>query len=157
MIYVFEWHYISLGSRVNSKSTLIPYHGRKHLPGLLLTEMVNNITISWKAQAVKANRGRAFVIEEVLMPKREDYLAQLDEWGYGYCRKCGKIRYSADLEATENGIRCRRCGSYDLEAPGWIYCPHEKASAVKCARAGRGIKQGEFGSECELRCNFRKS
>ena len=91
------------------------------------------------------------------MLKQETYLDQIREWEYCYCRNCGKIRYSSELEATKEGIRCCKCGSYDLEAPGWIWCPHEKSLAVKCARAGKGIRQGENGTECELHCNFRKS
>ncbi len=97
------------------------------------------------------------------MQKQEDYLAllegllaQIEEWGYCYCRTCSRIRYKAELEATEQGIRCSKCGGYDLESPGWVYCPHEKSSAVKCARAGRGIVKGEYGYTCELRCTFRK-
>ena len=91
------------------------------------------------------------------MQKLADCFAQIDEWGYCYCKNCNRIRYSGELEATEQGIRCARCGGYDLEAPAWVHCPHEKSAAVKCARAGRGIKQGEYGYECELRCNFRQS
>jgi len=87
------------------------------------------------------------------MQKQEVYLAQIYEWEYAYCRNCGKIRYIFDLEATEHGIRCSKCGSYDLEAPRWVYCPHRKAS-VKCARAGKGLIKEEYGYECEHRCRF---
>jgi len=87
------------------------------------------------------------------MQKQEVYLAQIDEWEYGYCRNCGRIRYSFDLEATERGIQCSKCGSYELEAPNWVYCPHRKVT-VKCARAGRGLIQEEYAYECEHRCRF---
>jgi len=90
------------------------------------------------------------------MLEREGYLTQIYEWEYCYCRDCGKIRYSSELEVTERGIRCSKCRGYDLEAPAWVRCPYEKSSAVKCARAGRGIKEGTQGYECELHCNFRK-
>jgi len=91
------------------------------------------------------------------MSQLETALDTIKEWEYCYCQSCGKIRYSSELEATANGIRCRRCGSYSLEAPAWVICPHEKSQAVKCARAGKGIVHGAYGYECELRCNFRKS
>ncbi len=90
------------------------------------------------------------------LARLEGYLAQIDDWGYCYCRSCKEIRYSSDLKAAWQGIQCSKCGKYDLEAPGWVYCPHEKSLAVKCARAGKGIIRGEYGLECELRCNFRK-
>ncbi len=89
------------------------------------------------------------------MQKRKDYIAQINEWGYCYCRNCDRMRYSYELEATERGIRCSKCGGYDLEAPGWAYCPHDNVSAVKCPRAGKGIIKGEYGDECEYRCSFR--
>ena len=90
------------------------------------------------------------------MQEREDYLAQINEWEYCYCRHCDKIRYSFELEPTEHGIQCSKCGGYDLEAPGWVPCPHERVGAVKCARAGKGIKREEYGDDCKYRCSFRK-
>ena len=91
------------------------------------------------------------------MQRKEDYRTQIFEWEYCYCRDCGKIRYSSDLEATEHGIRCVKCGSYDLEGPRWVRCPHHKM-AVKCARAGRGlVKKEEYWYECEYRCRFLES
>ncbi len=89
------------------------------------------------------------------MQTREDYLAQINGWEYCYCRKCDKIRYSFELEATEQGVRCSVCGGYSLEAPGWVQCPHEKSGAVKCARAGKGIVKQEYGNECQYHCDFR--
>ncbi len=88
------------------------------------------------------------------MSKLEDYLALIDEWEYCYCRNCDKIRYSSELEATERGIRCSRCGGYDLEAPGWVNCP--QMTAVKCARAGKGIMRGDYGVKCIYHCIYRK-
>ncbi len=90
------------------------------------------------------------------MQKQEVYLDQISEWEYCYCRDCDRIRYSFELEATERGIRCSKCGGYDLEAPGWVHCPHEKSGAVKCARAGIGIIIEEYGEDCKHRCSFRK-
>ena len=90
------------------------------------------------------------------MGKREAYLEQIREWGYCYCRNCDSIRYSFELEATEQGIRCSKCGGYNLEAPGWVYCPQERGGAIKCARAGKGIKREKYGTECKYRCSFRE-
>jgi len=91
------------------------------------------------------------------MPEREANLSQIDEWEYCYCRNCEKIRYGFELEATERGIRCSKCGSYDLEAPGWVRCPYERDSAVKCPRAGKGIVKKDYGVECEYHCIYRRS
>jgi hypothetical protein len=88
--------------------------------------------------------------------KLEDYLTKINEWEYCYCRNCDKIRYSFELEATESGIRCSRCGGYALEAPGWVHCPHEKVGAVKCPRTGSGIRREKYEDECKYRCSFRK-
>ena len=90
------------------------------------------------------------------MGKREAYLDQISECEYCYFRGCDRIRYSFDLEATERGIRCSECGGYDLEAPAWIHCPHERAGAVKCARAGRGVIREGYGDDCKYRCAFRR-
>lgn len=90
------------------------------------------------------------------MQMREVYLNQIHEWEYCYCQNCEKIRYGFELEATDRGIQCAKCGSYDLEAPAWVHCPHERSRAVKCARAGRGIRREEYGEECKYRCIFRK-
>jgi hypothetical protein len=91
----------------------------------------------------------------MLNPK--DYLKQIKEWEYCYCAKCEKIIYAHELELTERGIQCSKCKGYDLEAPAWVSCPHEKVSAVKCPRAGKGIRKGETGDECVFSCSFRKS
>jgi len=91
------------------------------------------------------------------MPEQKNYLDQIRDWEYCYCKKCDRIRYSFELEATEQGIRCSMCGSYDLEAPAWVHCPHEKVRAVKCARAGKGIVKEEYLDDCKYRCNFRKA
>ena len=91
------------------------------------------------------------------MSKLNAYLDEIHKWEYCYCKNCDKIRYESELEATERGIQCSNCGSFDLEAPDWITCPHNKAGAVKCARAGKGIKKEEYGYDCKYRCNFRKS
>ena len=90
------------------------------------------------------------------MQKLEIYLTQLREWEYCYCRNCERIRYSFELEVTVCGIRCSKCGAYDLEAPAWVNCPHQKSRAVKCPRAGKGIKKEEYGDDCRYHCNFRR-
>ena len=90
------------------------------------------------------------------MQTLEEYLEQIQEWEYCYCRDCDRIRYSFELEATERGVRCSKCGGYDLEAPAWVHCPHERAGAVKCARAGRGITREQYGDDCKYHCIFRK-
>ena len=90
------------------------------------------------------------------MQKQADYLAQIDEWEYGYCRNCDRIRYDYELEATEFGIRCFRCGSYDLEAPGWVSCPQIKSGVVKCPRAGKGIVREDYAVKCQYHCSFRR-
>ena len=90
------------------------------------------------------------------MRKREALLNQIREWEYCYCGKCDRIRYSSELEVTDRGIRCSECGSYALEIPAWVHCPHEKSGAVKCARAGKGIMKEEYGENCIHRCNFRR-
>lgn len=89
------------------------------------------------------------------MQKLQIYLNQLHEWEYCYCRNCDRIRYSFDLEVTGYGIRCSRCGGYDLEAPAWVNCPYQKPGTVKCPRGGKGIKKEEYGYDCKYRCNFR--
>ena len=91
------------------------------------------------------------------MGKREDYLAQILDWGYCYCRNCDRIRYSFELEATEDGIRCSKCGGYNLEAPGWAVCPYQRGGAVKCARAGKGLVAEKYGIDCKYRCSFRST
>lgn len=90
------------------------------------------------------------------MPGVDDYLKQISNWGYAYCTGCDRIRYSPELEATNRGIRCRVCGSDELEEPAWVRCPHEKASAVKCPRGGKGIVHRGYVTECRYRCGYRK-
>ena len=90
------------------------------------------------------------------MTKREDYLEQIREWEYCYCRHCDKIRYASELEVTEDGIKCSVCGNYGLEAPAWVHCPHDRGGAVKCARAGKGVMRENYGDECKYHCDFRK-
>ncbi|MDD2212549.1 MAG: hypothetical protein PHV56_06260 [Clostridia bacterium] len=85
----------------------------------------------------------------------EYYFAKIKEWEYCYCKNCKTIKFSVDLEATEDGIRCSTCKSYDLEAPDWVNCPHHKDTVVKCARAGKGIKKLKYGYECQDHCCFR--
>jgi hypothetical protein len=89
--------------------------------------------------------------------KREAHAAQIDIWEYCYCESCDRIRYHFELKATAVGIRCSKCGSYDLEAPAWIFCPHAMfLAATKCPRGGKGIIKGKNRIECNFRCSFRK-
>lgn len=91
------------------------------------------------------------------MKTQDEQAAQIAEWEYCYCVTCNRIRYRFELEATEAGIRCLKCGGYELEAPAWIFCPHAMfLTATKCPRAGQGIKRGKDGIECNYRCSFRK-
>ena len=90
------------------------------------------------------------------MLKLGDYRTQMHKWEYCYCRDCDRIRYSFELEATESGIRCSKCGGYNLEAPGWVLCPAERGSAVKCPRAGKGIIRGDYAVECKYHCIYRE-
>jgi len=85
----------------------------------------------------------------------EHYLDIIKNWGYCYCVKCKEIRYSSELEATVDGVRCSKCKGYNLEAPGWVKCPHHKDSYVKCARSGKGIVKLKYEYVCQDDCNFR--
>jgi len=95
--------------------------------------------------------------EKVKKNGLEHFLSEIVEWEYCYCVNCKTIVFSKDLEATEEGIRCSKCKGYKLEAPGWVICPHHKDSAVKCARAGKGIVKSKYESECKDHCSFRLS
>ncbi|MGM0689212.1 MAG: hypothetical protein ACQESO_06480 [Bacillota bacterium] len=83
------------------------------------------------------------------------YNEKIKNWEYAYCVDCKQIRFSSELEATPGGIRCSKCTGYNLEAPGWVVCPHHKDSLVKCPRAGKRIVKSEHGTECQDHCNFR--
>jgi hypothetical protein len=85
----------------------------------------------------------------------KDLTEQIGEWEYCYCQGCRKIRESKDLKITESGVQCIRCGGSELEAPGWVACPHHKMSEVKCPRAGKGIVRHTGGYDCADRCFFR--
>jgi hypothetical protein len=88
---------------------------------------------------------------------KEHYIEEIKNWEYGYCEECGQIRFSSELEATPEGIRCSKCKGYKLEAPGWVVCPHHKESMVKCPRAGKRIVKLDQGAVCQDHCNFRLS
>jgi hypothetical protein len=74
---------------------------------------------------------------------------------YCYCHDCRKIREAADLMLTEKGLQCRHCGGYNFDQASWVICPHDKISAVKCPRGGKGIIDNGSGFECIDRCFFR--
>lgn len=76
---------------------------------------------------------------------------------YCYCLKCTRIKDISDLKSTAKGIQCRQCGGYDLSEAGWVACPYNKMTAVKCPTAGRGIVNTDSGLECMDRCFFRTS
>ncbi|RLI34376.1 hypothetical protein DRO53_03735 [Candidatus Bathyarchaeota archaeon] len=89
--------------------------------------------------------------------KKAEYEVKIKEWEYCFCNVCNRIRYADELEATDEGIRCKICGSYELTPPGWVRCPGDmKSSAVKCPVGGKGIKVGDQGIYCEFKCYFRK-
>jgi len=88
--------------------------------------------------------------------KLKVYRDQLHEWKYCYCKNCERIRYGFELEVTESGIRCSKCGGYDLETHAWVNCPHAILALVKCPPAGKGIEREEYGDVCNYRCNFQK-
>ena len=95
-------------------------------------------------------------MSEVENHETQSYQKQIGEWEYCYCKKCDHIKYSSELEATPEGIRCRDCGSYELESPAWVCCPYEiRCSIVKCPRGGRGIKVTPEGERCVYNCTFR--
>jgi hypothetical protein len=94
---------------------------------------------------------------ELRMKTAKDYIGLINDWEYCYCVKCDTIRYADELTATDQGIKCSVCGSYDLEAPAWISCPQEiRKAGVKCPRGGSGIRKGDKGDEiCIYHCAFR--
>ena len=77
------------------------------------------------------------------------------ELEYCYCHECHKLREAVDLVLTEKGLQCRYCGGYNFDQAGWVVCPHQKISSVKCPRSGKGIIASENGLECTDRCFFR--
>jgi len=80
---------------------------------------------------------------------------KLTDMEYCFCHHCKRIKESGELCVTEKGLQCRKCGSYDLDEPGWVVCPHQKISFVKCPRGGRGIINSGGGYNCIDRCFFR--
>ncbi len=85
----------------------------------------------------------------------EYFVDIIKDWGYCYCANCREIRYGSELEATVDGVRCSKCKSYNLEAPGWVRCPHHKDTLVKCPRSGKGIVKLKYEYECQDHCSFR--
>jgi hypothetical protein len=86
----------------------------------------------------------------------EKTMAQLALMEYCYCSSCMRIKESSELLLSEEGtLVCRQCGNSNLDEPGWVACPHQKMTAVKCPRAGRGIISSDSGLECIDRCFFR--
>ncbi|MDW7740099.1 MAG: hypothetical protein SCJ97_08605 [Bacillota bacterium] len=78
-----------------------------------------------------------------------------EETEYCYCHNCKRIRADHELEMTAEGLRCKVCGGSDFDQSGWVVCPHQKVSAVKCPRAGKGIIRDLHGYDCLDRCFFR--
>ncbi len=74
---------------------------------------------------------------------------------YCFCYRCNKIKVMEDLVETEKGLKCIQCGGYNLGEAGWVACPHNKMTAVKCPVAGKGIVDNGSGLECMDRCSFR--
>lgn len=79
----------------------------------------------------------------------------IDTIEYCFCFNCNSIKEASDLVSTEEGLKCRECGGFNLGEAGWVNCPHQKLSAVKCPRAGKGIVYSGSGIECIDRCYFR--
>jgi hypothetical protein len=78
---------------------------------------------------------------------------ETEDYEYGFCRDCQRIRYASELEITLHGIQCLKCGGHHVELPRWVDCPHRKG-AVKCAFGGTGLARGKTGYECRDRCRF---
>lgn len=76
-----------------------------------------------------------------------------EKYEYLYCKNCKVVRYRHELEMTEQGVKCPECGQDDFEESGWVQCPFHKC-AVKCAVAGKGLTQKEYGYECLYNCSF---
>ncbi len=87
--------------------------------------------------------------------KVEGNALKIEAIEYCYCHKCNQIKGHRDLIITDGGLQCSRCGGYDLGEPGWVACPYQKMSAVKCPLAGKGIIDNGYGLECTDRCFFR--
>lgn len=74
---------------------------------------------------------------------------------YLFCNKCGKIKELGELDINDNRIKCLKCGNTRLAEPGWVACPYNKMTAVKCPMGGNGIVNTGNGVECLDRCFFR--
>ncbi len=74
---------------------------------------------------------------------------------YLYCYQCGKIKEVKELDIKGNKIKCLKCGNTRLAEPGWVACPYNKMTAVKCPMGGKGIVNTGNGVECLDRCFFR--
>ncbi|MDW7729711.1 MAG: hypothetical protein ACNA7Z_04480 [Dethiobacteria bacterium] len=75
---------------------------------------------------------------------------------YCYCNSCMRIKGLDEIITDDEGnLLCSHCGSRELDEPGWVICPHQKMTAVKCPRAGKGIISNGSGLECSDRCFFR--
>ena len=108
-------------------------------------------------KSVTKKRNHPNKIKNPALNNQEQNAAQAAIWEYCYCKSCDRIRYQFELKATAIGIMCSKCGSYDLEAPAWIFCPHAMfIAATKCPRGGKGIIKGKNRIECNYRCSFRK-
>lgn len=83
--------------------------------------------------------------------KLNDYSA----FEYLYCHQCGRIKEPVELDIFGNNIKCRKCGNERFAEPGWVACPHNKMTAVKCPMGGKGIVNTDGGIECLDRCFFR--
>lgn len=82
-------------------------------------------------------------------------LIKVEGMEYCYCIHCRRLKESADLVMTIKGLKCLECGNFDFEEPGWVNCPYQKLTAVKCPRAGKGITNNDSGLDCADRCYFR--
>jgi len=86
----------------------------------------------------------------------KNVLSNLSLMEYCYCNGCMRIKGLDDIIINQNGIpACSKCGSIDLDEPGWVLCPYQKMTAVKCPRSGKGLINDGAGLECTDRCFFR--
>ncbi|NLI14076.1 hypothetical protein [Pelotomaculum propionicicum] len=115
----------------------------------------DNCVYESKSHPMDMEALRHMFLESPVKHGLEYYLAKIKEWEYCYCEDCREIRFSKDLQATEEGVRCSKCKGYNLEAPGWVKCPHHKDSVVKCPRSGKGIRKLKYEYVCNDHCSFR--
>ncbi len=89
------------------------------------------------------------------MMEKGNNALKIESLDYCICFDCNRIKDIQEVVSTKSGLKCLECGGYNLGEAGWTICPHQKMSAVKCPRAGKGIVDLGSGLECIDRCYFR--